>query len=149
MFSIVTVASSTRMPTASASPPSVMMLSVSPIAESAMIEPSAASGIDVAMMSVERQLPRNSRIIRLVSAAAMTPSRATPEIAARTNSDWSPSKPTCRPVGSASAMSASFCLTPEMIASVEAEPFFSTCSSTERSPLTWTMLVCGALPSRT
>ena len=93
MFSIVTVASSTRMPTASASPPSVMMLSVSPIAASAMIEPSTASGIDVAMMMVERQLPRNSRIIRLVSAAAMTPSRATPDIAARTNSDWSPSKP--------------------------------------------------------
>ena len=39
------------------------------------------------MMIVERQLPRNSRIIRLVSAAAMTPSRATDEIAPRTNKD--------------------------------------------------------------
>jgi hypothetical protein len=36
-----------------------------------------------------------------------------------------------------------------MIASVEAEPFLNTCSSTERLPSTWTMLVCGALPSRT
>ena len=39
MLSIVTVASSTRMPTASARPPSVMMLSVWPIAASAAIAP--------------------------------------------------------------------------------------------------------------
>ena len=38
MFSIATVASSTRMPTASARPPSVMMLIVSPSALSTMIE---------------------------------------------------------------------------------------------------------------
>ena len=38
MFSMVTVASSTRMPTASARPPSVMMLSVSPIAASSAID---------------------------------------------------------------------------------------------------------------
>ena len=59
-----------------------MMLSVSPSADSIAIEPSTDSGIDVAMMTVERQLPRNSRIIRLVSAAAMTPSRTTPLTAA-------------------------------------------------------------------
>ena len=75
MFSMVTVASSTRMPTASARPPRVMMFSVWPSAESAAIEDSTASGIEIAMITVERQLPRNSRIIRLVSAAAMTPSR--------------------------------------------------------------------------
>ena len=74
MFSMVTVASSTRMPTASARPPSVMMFSVWPTAESAAIEARIASGIEVAMITVERQLPRNSRIIRLVSAAAITPS---------------------------------------------------------------------------
>ena len=74
MFSIVTVASSTRMPTASASPPSVMMLRVSPIAHSIMIAPSTESGIETAMISVERQLPRNNRIITLVKSAAITPS---------------------------------------------------------------------------
>ena len=42
MFSIVTVASSTRMPTASARPPSVMMFSVSPIADRQMIAPSVS-----------------------------------------------------------------------------------------------------------
>src|SRR4051812_24312053 len=53
MFSMVTVASSTRMPTASARPPRVMMLSVSPIADSITIAPSTESGIETAMMMVE------------------------------------------------------------------------------------------------
>ena len=87
MFSMVTVASSTRMPTASASPPSVMMLSVSPSADRIATEPSTDSGIEIAMMTVERQLPRKIRIIRLVSAAAITPSLMTPLTAALTNSD--------------------------------------------------------------
>ena len=55
------------------------------------MDDNTASGIEIAMMTVERQLPRNSRIIRLVSAAAIVPSRITPEIAALTNSDWSES----------------------------------------------------------
>ena len=58
MFSIVTVASSTRMPTASASPPRVMMLMVSPRKPSTMTEARIDSGIETAMMSVLRQLPR-------------------------------------------------------------------------------------------
>src|SRR3569833_2813077 len=41
------------------------------------------------MMTVERQLPRKNRIIRLVSPAATAPSRTTPLMAAFTNSDWS------------------------------------------------------------
>ena len=90
MFSIATVASSTRMPTASARPPSVMMLMVSPSADRQMIEASIDSGIEIVMISVLRQVPRNSRIMSAVSAAAITPSRTTPLIAARTNSDWSP-----------------------------------------------------------
>ena len=63
MFSIATVASSTRMPTASARPPSVMMLMVSPSALSTMIEVRIDSGIETAMISVLRQLPRKTRII--------------------------------------------------------------------------------------
>ncbi len=63
MFSISTVASSTRMPTASASPPSVMMLMVSPSRLSTMIDVRIESGIETAMISVLRQLPRKSRII--------------------------------------------------------------------------------------
>src|SRR2546430_2805177 len=44
------------------------------------IEHSTASGIEVAMMSVLRQLPRKSRIISAVRQAAISASRITPEI---------------------------------------------------------------------
>ena len=47
MFSISTVASSTRMPTASAMPPSVMTFSVCPSAQSTMIETRIESGIEI------------------------------------------------------------------------------------------------------
>ncbi len=43
--------------------------------------------MDVAMMTVERQLPRKIRIITLVSAAAMMPSRTTLLTAALMNTD--------------------------------------------------------------
>ena len=91
MFSIVTVASSTRMPTASARPPSVMMLIVSPSALSTMIEPGSTAGSRRAMITVLRQLPRKSRIISAVRQAAISASRSTPEIDACTNTDWSAS----------------------------------------------------------
>ena len=87
MFSMVTVASSTRMPTASASPPKVMMFKVSPTMYSVMIEQRIESGIDTAMMQVLRQLPKNTRISIAVSSAAITASRTTPLMAALTNLD--------------------------------------------------------------
>ena len=80
MFSIATVASSTSMPTASARPPSVMMLIVSPSALSTMIELRIESGIETAMITVLRQLPRKTRIISAVRQAAISASRSTPEI---------------------------------------------------------------------
>ena len=61
MFSIITVASSTRMPTASARPPSVMTLMVWPSQDSTRIEVRMESGMEVATIRVERQLPTNSR----------------------------------------------------------------------------------------
>ena len=68
-----------------------MMLIVSPSALSTMIELRIESGIDTAMISVLRQLPRKSRIISAVRHAAISASRSTPLIDARTNSDWSAS----------------------------------------------------------
>ena len=65
-FSISTVASSTRMPTARAMPPSVIVLSEWPSAHRTMIDDRIDSGIDVATISVLRHEPRNSRIIRAV-----------------------------------------------------------------------------------
>ena len=87
VFSISTVASSTRMPTASARPPSVITLMVSPSRLRTISEIRMESGIEMQTMMVLRQLPRNSRIIRPVRQAAMTASRTTPLMAARTNSD--------------------------------------------------------------
>ena len=87
MFSMVTVASSTKIPTASANPPRVMMLRVSPMQYRAMMEVNIDNGIDTAMMQVLRQLPRNTRINAAVSAAAITASRTTPLMAARTKPD--------------------------------------------------------------
>src|SRR5581483_6945487 len=69
MFSIVTVASSTRIPTANASPPSVMMLIVSPSRLSTITELKMDSGMETAMMRVLRQLPRKMRIMMPVSHA--------------------------------------------------------------------------------
>ena len=45
------------------------------------------NGMEMAMMSVLRHEPRNSRIIKPVKAAAMTPSLTTPLMAAFTKSD--------------------------------------------------------------
>ena len=75
------------MPTASASPPSVMMLIVSPSALNISSEERIDSGIETAIISVLRQLPRKTRIMMAVRHAAITPSRTTPSIEARTKID--------------------------------------------------------------
>ena len=49
------------------------------------------SGMEMAMISVLRQLPRNSRIMTAVRHAAIIASRITPFTASRTNTDWSAS----------------------------------------------------------
>ncbi len=64
-----------------------MRLIVSPVAPSMMMEARIDSGMEMAMMSVLRQLPRNSSTIMAVSAAAMSASVTTPLMAARTNTD--------------------------------------------------------------
>ncbi len=101
------------------------------------------------MITVERQLPRNSRIIRLVRAAAISPSLTTPEMAALTNSDWSLSATIRKSAGKVSFSFGRASLTPWTMASVEAEPAFNMVVSTAREPSTWTMLCCGGEPSRT
>src|SRR5207253_11342699 len=56
-----------------------------------MIEHKIDNGIEVVTTIVLRQLPRKSRIINAVRPAAITPSRKTPLIDARTKIDWSKS----------------------------------------------------------
>ena len=143
MFSIATVASSTRIPTASARPPSVMMLIVSPSAERTMSEVRIERGIETAMITVLRQLPRKSRIISPVRQAAMIASRTTPLIDARTKIDWSPSGRTLSSGGSPAAVRATCRRTRAMMSSVEAAPVLRIVRSAARWPSTRTMLVCG------
>jgi len=129
---MVTVASSTRMPTAKARPPRVMMLRVWPSADSRAMENRIASGIEMAMITVERQLPRNNRIIRLVSAAAMTPSLTTPDTAARTKMDWSASGAIFRELGNVCFSRGRIFLTLSTMSRVDAVPLLSTSIKTAR-----------------
>ena len=107
------------------------------------------SGMVSAMIKVLRQLPRNSSTMAAVSAAAISASTTTPLTAALTNTDWSNSGViemsggiTCAARGSSARRLAT-------MSSVLAPPFFSTDSSTPRSPFWRTTLVCGEKPSRT
>ena len=63
MFSMTTTASSTISPTASARPPSVMMLSDWPSMYAAKNVPSTEIGSETATISVERSECRNSRMM--------------------------------------------------------------------------------------
>ncbi len=146
MFSIVTVASSTRMPTASARPPSVITLMVSPMADSAATEARIASGIEIVMIRVDRQLLRKMRIIRPVSAAATTPSKITELTEEYTKDDWSFAMSTFRPLGSVSRIFGRIALTPLMTSSVDTEPFFRIVINAALAPSTRTMLICGGAP---
>ena len=114
-----------------------------------MSENRIASGISMRMMTVERQLPRNSRIIKPTSAAASTASRTTPKTAALTKIDWSPTACRLRLDGRLSSTRGSSDLMPSMMFSVEAAPALRIVISTAREPLTRTRLVCGGEPSCT
>src|SRR5580704_15510567 len=124
MFSTSTVASSTRIPTASARPPSVMMLMVSPSALKRIIEVRIASGIEVAMIRVLRQLPRKVRIMKAVRHAAIKVSRTTPLIAPRTKIDWSARGLICNWGGTVVLICGRSDLIPAMTFSVDASPAF-------------------------
>ncbi len=99
------------MPTASARPPKVMILIVWPRAERQISDVVMASGMETATISVGRQLPRKSRIMAAVSAAAMSPSRTTPLIAELTKTDWSDTGLTVRALGKPAAICGSIALT--------------------------------------
>ena len=91
MFSMATVASSTRMPTASARPPSVMMLMVWPAPHNATTAVSSAKGIVMTTIAELRQSRRNSSTISPVSRAPRPASTTTERSDAATLPDWSSS----------------------------------------------------------
>jgi hypothetical protein len=84
MFSIATVASSTRMPTASASPPSVMMLIVWPASRNPTTAVRTDSGIVTITIRADLALRRNRMTASDVRIAPSTPSKTSPWIARET-----------------------------------------------------------------
>ena len=84
MFSISTVASSTRTPTASARPPRVMTLIVCPAAQRKRTAVSNAKGILATTINAPRQSRKKSRTTSPVSPAPRTASRTSPLIALET-----------------------------------------------------------------
>src|ERR1035437_8250092 len=145
MFSIATVASSTRMPMASANPPRVMMLMVSCSMARMLSEVRMESGMETAMMTVERQLPRKTRIMMAVRQAAMMASRTTPSMAPRTKIDWSESELICNCGGNWPLMAMSLFCTPLMMSSVEDEPIFMMLMRTARVAPPRTVVGCRGL----
>ena len=122
-FSIVTVAMSTRMPIASAMPPSDMMLIVLPVIQRPTSDPKRASGMVVTTTSTLRMSRRKSRIMRPVKPAPMNPSVATLSTAATTVGDSSNSKLTLTSFGTASRNNCIDCRTSATTVSVEPVSF--------------------------
>ena len=87
IFSIDTVASSTKMPMANANPPSVIRLIVWPVNHNATIEQPIAKGIFNTTTKALRQSRRNTRIIKPTKTAPMAPSLTTLRTARVTNGD--------------------------------------------------------------
>ena len=121
-----------------------MMLMVWPMALRQQMETRIESGMETAMMIVLRQLPRKIRIMMPVRQAAMTASRTTPVMAARTKMDWSA-------MGSILIDGGSVFADPRQrvenafddARAWRRRRVFSTEISVPRSPLRRTMLVCG------
>ena len=114
-----------------------------------MTEVRIDNGIDMAMMIVLRQLPRNRRIIRPVNTAAITASRITPVTDPRTKIDWSPIGVIFSAGGSVSCTRGSSFRMPLTTLSVDAVPDFRITISAARRPSCLTIFVCGMLPSVT
>ena len=149
MFSIITVASSTRIPTASARPPSVMTLIVWPSTDNPMMELRIDSGMEVETISVERQLPTNTSTANPASTAALNISCSTLRMEAMTNPDWSLSGVMVTPGGKVCSIPGSSALMPLITARVEALPVFRICSMMDCCPLTRTAFCCGGPPAWT
>ena len=135
-FSIVTVASSTRMPIASAMPPSDMMLIVFLVIQRPNRDPSSASGMLETTTSTLLGSRKNSRIMSPVSPAPIMPSVATLSTAATTVGDSSNSKLTVTSLGTASRNNCIDLLTSATTVSVEPVSFLMIGKYTDFLPLT-------------
>src|ERR1700731_500552 len=149
IFSMTTVLLSTRMPTASAKPPSVIVFSVCPSTNMTRMAVMIEMGIVARMISVNRQLPRNSRIIVAVNPAAIIPPISTLLSDALTKIDWSKIALMLTPLGISRLTSGNASLTPSITASVETPPVLRTVINAPGRPSTLTELVWFWNPSWT
>ncbi len=120
MFSTATVASSTSMPMASASPPRVMRLRVLSVRKRPAMPTRIARGMELETMATLRKLPRKKRIISETRMELMTASWSTLVSAARTKIDWSKSSLRAMPSGAAAWIDGSRSFTPSTTARVPA-----------------------------
>ncbi len=112
------------MPTPNASPPSEMVLMERPNLSISTKVPMMEMGIDSAIMSVFRRLPKKSRIIKAARIAPSPALRSTFRIELFMNKDWSRMMLTRMSAGSSLRMSLSSSLTSSLIATV-LPPLFS------------------------
>ena len=105
---------------ASANPPSVIRLMLWPVTRSPMMPARMESGIETDTITVERQSPRNKRIISDTRIEEMIASRTTLVTAARTNTDWSKSSLSSMPLGAAASIWGSISRVASTTARVEA-----------------------------
>ena len=126
VFSIVTTASSTRMPMASAKPPSDMMLSVFPVSHKATRAKVKEQGMLTSTTTTLRTSARNNKIIKPVSPAPIAASVATLQMAARTVGDSSNSYFTVTSSGTTERKSGIDLWIWSTTVSVEAVSFFTT-----------------------
>ena len=120
MASMATVASSTRMPTAKASPPKVMRLMVWPQSQRPSTASSSASGMLTTTTSVLRASRRKTKTIRPVSTAPSKASRKRSSMARLTIGLWSISYVTLMSAGTAAWKTARFSFTRPTTESVDA-----------------------------
>jgi hypothetical protein len=126
MFSIATVASSTRIPTASARPPSVMMLIVCPAPHRRTTAARSANGIVATTMSALLRSRRNRSTTSPVRTAPTSPSSRTDVRALRMYVDWSNSKRTAMSSGTRARNRGRLSFTSRTTARVEASALLVT-----------------------
>ncbi len=126
MFSSTTIASSTTLPTATASPPRVRMLIVTPVICITTRAVRIDSGMLIAATTVARRLSRNRKIVMIANSAPRPPSRSRPSRDSLMKTDRSWTVVIVSWSACSAAISASLALTASATSTVLASEVFDT-----------------------
>ncbi len=132
--SSTTMESSSSMPTPSASPPSDMMFSESPICCITKKVAITETGMAIATTAVARRSRRNSAITRMASRPPSQALRTTSEMAPSMNCDWSKRTASDTPAGTESSTASSWARMPSATRTVFASPSLKILTSTPSAP---------------